>query len=299
MEQKNNMNEVIPAEVQIIQAKQQAEFALTPVGQMLEKFKATQRIAAVYANSSLIPQSLKGDPSKEQGNTPQERAINAYNKTLANCVIALNMATRMNADALMVMQNLYIVHGQPSFSSKFLIACINASGRYSTLNYETCGEQGKDSWGCRVVAYEASDTKHKTPLYGDWVTIKMAKDEGWFAKNGSKWRTMPGLMLRYRAAAFWQRTFCPEISMGLRTAEEAEDMSQQTYTAYTDVSNQPTDLNAIALANATKGKIEDEPETDVNAEETILDPQPQGNPLDEEKEQQQPQTNQTARPSLL
>ena len=58
MEQKNNMNEVIPAEVQIIQAKQQAEFALTPVGQMLEKFKATQRIAAVYANSSLIPQPL-------------------------------------------------------------------------------------------------------------------------------------------------------------------------------------------------------------------------------------------------
>lgn len=215
------------SQVQVIEARQKAEFAMTPVGQMLEKFKAQQRIAQVYAASSLIPQSLKGDPNKEYGATPVEKQAAANQKTLANCVIALNMATRMKADPLMVMQNLYIVYGQPAFSSKFLIACINASGRYSTLQYEMSGQPGTPEYGCHVVAFEATDTKHKTPLVGPTVTLAMAKAEGWETKNGSKWRTMPEVMLRYRAAAFWQRQFCPEISMGLSTAEEAYDIGQQ------------------------------------------------------------------------
>ena len=51
----------------------------------------------------------------------------------------------------------------------------------------------------------------------------MAKDEGWYGKNGSKWKTMPELMLQYRAAAFFQRVYAPEISMGLITREEFDD----------------------------------------------------------------------------
>ena len=31
-------------------------------------------------------------------------------------------------------------------------------------------------------------------------------------------------MLRYRAATFFQRQFCPEIGMGLNTKEEVEDI---------------------------------------------------------------------------
>ena len=46
----------------------------------------------------------------------------------------------------------------------------------------------------------------------------------WVSKQGSKWKSMPSQMLRYRAAAFWQRVYCPEISMGLITKEEAEDI---------------------------------------------------------------------------
>jgi hypothetical protein len=49
------------------------------------------------------------------------------------------------------------------------------------------------------------------------------KEEGWLAKNGSKWKTMPELMFMYRAASWFINTHCPEIAMGLRTAEEIED----------------------------------------------------------------------------
>lgn len=222
MEQGNNKNVVLTPqqqEIQILQIKRQAEFDLTPIGQQVKQFEATQRIAMMYAMSNFIPDSYK-----YRNGQPLEQ-----NVVLANCTIALEMATRMQANPLMVMQNLYIVHGQPAFSSKFLIACINASKRFSPLRYEFKGEEGTDDYACRAIAYEANDTKHKEPLEGDWISIRMAKAEGWTSKKGSKWLTMPTQMLRYRAAAFWQRAYCPEISMGLLTAEEAQDAFAQTY----------------------------------------------------------------------
>lgn len=222
MEQENNKNVVLTPqqqEIQILQIKREAEFDLTPIGQQVKQFEATQRIAMMYAMSNFIPDSYK-----YRNGQPLEQ-----NVVLANCTIALEMATRMQANPLMVMQNLYIVHGQPAFSSKFLIACINASKRFSPLRYEFKGEEGTDDYACRAIAYEANDTKHKEPLEGDWISIRMAKAEGWTSKKGSKWLTMPTQMLRYRAAAFWQRAYCPEISMGLLTAEEAQDAFAQTY----------------------------------------------------------------------
>jgi len=52
----------------------------------------------------------------------------------------------------------------------------------------------------------------------------MAAAEGWATKAGSKWKTMPELMLRYRAAAFFGRLYAPDILMGMQTAEEAVDV---------------------------------------------------------------------------
>lgn len=203
-ESKNNVTEL-----QIIQAKQSAEFSLTPVGQIVKQFEVTQRMAKMYNESTIVP--------------------DIYKSNVGNCAIALDMAMRMNANPLMVMQNLYIVYGNPSFSSKFLIATINTSGRFSPLRYEFKGEEGKDDYGCRCIAYESSDKEHKEPLYGDWITMSMANKEGWTKKAGSKWLTMPSQMLRYRAAAFWQRVYCPEISMGFLTKEEAEDIQDAEF----------------------------------------------------------------------
>ena len=100
------------------------------------------------------------------------------------------------------------------------------------------GEEGKQDYGCRCFAYEAKDNDHKEPLYGDWITMEMADKEGWTKKPGSKWLSMPNQMLRYRAAAFWQRAYCPEISMGLMTAEEAEDIE------YAQIVSEPTATEA-------------------------------------------------------
>lgn len=289
MEQENNKNVVLTPqqqEIQILQIKRQAEFDLTPIGQQVKQFEATQRIAMMYAMSNFIPDSYK-----YRNGQPLEQ-----NVVLANCTIALEMATRMQANPLMVMQNLYIVHGQPAFSSKFLIACINASKRFSPLRYEFKGEEGTDDYACRAIAYEANDTKHKEPLEGDWISMRMAKAEGWTSKKGNKWLTMPTQMLRYRAAAFWQRAYCPEISMGLLTAEEAQDAFAQTYEEVKQPSATtaiPTDeLGRPSLASVAAQAAQD---VVVEADNAQEEEKQEEATAKEESEQEEPKK----RPSLL
>ena len=168
----------------------------------LQSFELMQRVSKAFSASDLVPQQYRGADK------------------IANCMIAMDMAQRMGANPLMVMQNLYIVHGTPSWSSKFLIATINASGRYSSLRYEWKGEPGKPDFGCRAWAVERETGER---LDGIWVTWEMVNAEGWSKKNGSKWLTMPDQMFVYRAAAFWQRAYAPELGMGLQTVEDVHD----------------------------------------------------------------------------
>nr|WP_294563101.1 hypothetical protein [uncultured Rhodopila sp.] len=165
-----------------------------------QSFDLAQRIAKLFASSDLVPARYKGN--------------------IANCVIGLNMAARIGADPLMVMQNLYVVHGSPAWSAQFMIATFNACGRFSAIRYEWKGEEGKDSWACRAWAMEKETGER---IEGAWVSIGTAKSEGWYDKNGSKWKTMPMQMLMYRAASWFIRAYAPEISMGLRTADEVRD----------------------------------------------------------------------------
>jgi hypothetical protein len=145
----------------------------------------------------------------------------AFQKKPANVLIALDMANRLNASPMMVMQNMYVVYGNPGWSSKFLISTFNMCGKYSPIRYEFFGKPGTDEYGCRAYASELATGEKLT---GPDVTIGMAKKEGWYGKNGSKWQTMPQLMLTYRAAAFFIRTCAPEISMGLPTSDELVDV---------------------------------------------------------------------------
>lgn len=193
------------AKSQELTVQETRELLLNPAYQTQKAFEIQQRMAQMYVQSTIVPDTYRGN--------------------IGNCVIAIDMAQRMHANPLMVMQNLYIVHGNPAWSSKFLISCINMSGRFTPLRYQFVGKRGTQQYGCRAYAYEKSDKEHKEPLCSVWITMDMADKEGWTKKSGSKWLTMPDQMLIYRAAAFWSRAYAPEIAMGFLTKEEAEDVA--------------------------------------------------------------------------
>lgn len=214
-------------------------------------FELMQRIAKAFVSTDLVPKAYRGN--------------------IASCMIALNMAKRMNADPIFIMQNLYDVHGQPSWSSKFLIATVNACGRYASLKYEWRNEDKPDSddYGCRAWTTEKSTGER---LNGVWVTWKMVRAEGWHSKNGSKWKTMPDQMFMYRAAAFWARTNAPELSMGLPTVEEAHDTIDVTPgadgTLQVDAEALREAPPARAPRQARRPAPEPEPATDVEMKAT-------------------------------
>ena len=138
----------------------------------------------------------------------------------------------MNISPFLCMQHLHIIHGRPSWSSAFIIAMVNGCGRFTPLRFEVSGEG--DSLACYAVA---TDIKTNQELKGPTITMAMAKKEGWATKAGSKWLTMPELMIRYRSAAFWGRLFAGDLLVGLQTQEEVIDVQTVKVSANVDELN--------------------------------------------------------------
>lgn len=174
-----------------------------------QNFKNALAMAQELAKSDIIPATYKGKPE--------------------NCLIAIELSNRLKLSPFLVMQNMHVIQGRPSWSSSFIISCINGSGRFNgPLKFQIDEHRTK----CRAVAVEkATGVK----LVGPLVTMEMAQAEGWLSKNGSKWKTMPELMLRYRAAAFFGRLYCPEIINGMLTDDEVNDIKPVDDTEIIDV----------------------------------------------------------------
>ena len=182
-------NQTLPAQIEKVPA--QSSFAI-------ESFEHAQRVAKMLASSDMVPPQFKGN--------------------IANTMIALEVANRCGASPFMVMQNMYIVYGKPSWSSSFIIAALNSCKRFSPLRFELTGKGMEME--CYAWAYETA-TREK--IAGPTVSMAMAKNEGWLERKDSKWKTMPELMIRYRAAAFFGRLFAPEILMGMHSQDEIID----------------------------------------------------------------------------
>ncbi|CAI8726044.1 hypothetical protein [Pseudomonas sp. IT-P4] len=210
-------------------------------------FEQLQRVAKALAGSTLVPVQYRAFTETKEYGKVVGHVANAAG--LPNCVVALNMALRMGADPLMVMQNLYVIEGRPSWSSQFIIAMLNSCGRFSPLRFDLSDpgkvEELKYSatfWkdGKKVTEQRTAKIKHQTctawvieketgdRLNGPTISMQMAIDEGWLTKNGSKWLTMPEVMLRYRAASMLGRLYAPELLMGLQSREEVEDFIDAT-----------------------------------------------------------------------
>lgn len=189
-----------------------------------QAFGLLQRRATLLANSTLVPKDFQGNVS--------------------NCAIGVEIADRLRASAFMVLQNIDIIHGRPSFRATFLIAMVNASGRFSPLQFRMDGDKANRS----CVAH-CKDLLTGEVVEGPEVSLAMAKAEGWSTKSGSKWVTMPELMLRYRAAAFFARLYAPDITLGMQTSDEVQDISE------------PRDVTPQASESRLFQSVKKEPET--------------------------------------
>lgn len=190
----------------------------------MSAFESAQRMANALSKSMIVPKD--------------------YQNNISNCLVALEISQRTGSSVLAVMQSLHIIHGRPSWASQYVIAAINSSGRFAPLRYEIeelgektvtyeywVGEKGNRTKRSdkvtiqdkRVVAWTTDRSGER--LESPPITIEMAVHEGWYTKSDSKWKTMPDLMLRYRAAAFFGRLYAPDILMGMHAEDELIDVT--------------------------------------------------------------------------
>lgn len=207
------------------------------------QFETMQRVCNMFASSELVPEIYK------------ETANNPIKKATANCMIAIEIAQRIGASPLMVMQNMVPIYGKPSWSSKFLIATVNTCGRFNPLQFRfiekgplgmvdytdyvydnasrskravTKQFDGKNIMDIECIAFTTAKGSDNV-LESSPISLRLAIQEGWYTKNGSKWQTMPRQMLMYRAASFWTNAYAPEVSMGMKTVEEYQDIQDIPY----------------------------------------------------------------------
>ena len=200
-----------------------------------DQFQHTQRVAKALSASQLVPQAYQGDAG------------------MANCIVAIMVAQRVGIDPFTVMQNMDVIHGRPSWKSTYIISAVNSSGRFAPLRFETDNEDGGR---CRAWTTDKSGER----LDGPWVSMKMAKAEGWVDRKGSKWATMPDLMLRYRAAAFFGRLYAPDILNGMHTVEEIADDTPESYKKESDAVQALNDMAAReVVVNTVPAAVAPEP----------------------------------------
>lgn len=204
------MDEVKTQQEEAVAANNEVEQALTAAPPAtpqkgfwtdMQSIGRAYKIANMLSKSTLVPQNYAGNP--------------------VNCMIAMEMTQRTNFPLLMVMQNLYVIQGKPSWSGQFCTAVVNASGRFTPLSFVRLTNEDGSTKGYYAKATRLSDGSVCEGSPVDW---DMVKNEGWLNKSGSKWKTMPDLMFHYRAAAFFVREHCPDLLCGLQTAEEVQDV---------------------------------------------------------------------------
>lgn len=173
------------------------------------RFNQGWRIATAFSQSKLVPSHFQGD--------------------IPSVFIVLQMAMRLEVDPFMFLQNTFVVHGRPGMEAKLQIALANQRGPFTgPIQWDI----KRDAAG-KVVSAQAYATHKITKeiCRGPVIDWTLVQAEGWDKdkpmKSGgyiiSKWKTMPELMFRYRAASWFIKLFCPETVMGIPAADELED----------------------------------------------------------------------------
>jgi hypothetical protein len=197
----------------------------------LEMMEKALRFSEIIAQADIIPTHYRG-------------------KT-ANVFIAVQSALRMNLDPMHVMQNTFVISGKLGMVSSFAISLANGSGLFdSGISYKIEGK-GDD---LKVTAFANLKKSGREISYT--ITMREAIAEGW-TKN-AKYRTLPELMLRYRAATLLIRTHAPEVLNGMHMVEEIEDVVISTKDVTPKTQSISSKLDSV-LSHQEEGVIKQEP----------------------------------------
>lgn len=137
----------------------------------------------------------------------------AFKRQPANILIAMEVADALGKRPFMVMQEMAVISGKPSFSAKFMRALVREAGH--RLRESFAGGVAR----CVIVRKDDPDFEHVS----EWTEQK-ARDHGYWGKG--HWQKNPELMLANRALSECVRSACPEVLGGVTyTPDEVQDFA--------------------------------------------------------------------------
>ncbi len=227
-------------------------------------FALAQRIASAYSTSDSVPACYQAQIAKKEKGVIVAWVENPA--ALGNCLVAIETAQAIGMSITAVMQNTNMIEGRQSWSGQFKIGAANSARRFTPLRFDLkypgkikASYKEKDGWNKEknkwnmvehtveldnivciawclpygmafphgVTTLDQAKAAGLPVIEGPPVSMKLAVEEGWYAKPGSKWQTeMKHKMLTTRAGAWFSDIHAPDIVMGMgRTTEELVDMA--------------------------------------------------------------------------
>lgn len=164
------------------------------------KFSHVQRVADLYSKSGLVPDTFRGN--------------------VAACFVGMQLAMQLRVNPFMLFQKIYFIGGKPAIETQLAIAIANKNEVFDgPIEYVFTGDNKNKTRSCTASAVLSRNHK-RVEMTIDWSIVD---GEGWSAKGGSKWKTMPDQMFRYRSAMWLIRTYAPEVLFGMYSRDEVED----------------------------------------------------------------------------
>lgn len=178
----------------------------------------------------------------------------AFRDKPANVLLAGEVAQALGMAPIIVINEMSVIGGKPSFSAKFMAALVRRAGHRLRQSY-TNGV-------ARVVIVRSDDPDWEHAI--EWDEAK-ARQHGYWGK--SHWLKNPELMLKNRALSECVREACPEVLGGISyTPDEVADFAPTHQVEQVPTAKTPTLAEAVASHKATHIQTPTSPSSPVEAE---------------------------------
>ena len=175
-------------------------------------------------------------------------------------MVALMYAEQLGEPAIVIFQEITVINGRPGTSARFAIARANKSGMLAGPIQWTQKGQGEALEVTATAVLSASREQISAT-----VTMREAKADGW--TRNSKYNSIPGQMLRWRAATRLINLYIPEVLFGLGVQEDAGEV-RRAQVAEVGGGAVLAELNQqIAAADGEPEQLQSEPEPEPEAVE--------------------------------
>ncbi len=173
-----------------------------------------------------------------------------FQGSTGDCVAVIMQAAQWGMNPFAVAQKTHIVSGNLGYEAQLVNAVVSSSkairGRF---HYEYSGDwpnngSGNDEW-VRVGAILAGENEITwgERLYPAKVTTK----------NSPLWKTNPKQQAAYLAVKYWARLYCPDVILGVYSADEFEDQPEREINPLSKhVDDQKTELPIYSESDFNK-----------------------------------------------